>query len=306
MLEFNIKSSETIGNEEIVACIGYFDGIHCGHRSLINKAVELAKVNGSKSALITFDPDPWVVLKGITDIKHLTSLDQRKEIVSNLGIDIWICVEFSKEFASLEPMEFIENIIRKLNITDLVCGFDFRFGKMGKGDTELLNNCDFFKTHVIEPVMYDGVKISSTLVETLIQSGDISKANALLSRPYTIRSKVIHGRGQGKELGFPTANVDVNSIYVIPKYGVYLGYVVLDGIKYRSIINVGNNPTFEGVDETSIECHIFDFDKSIYDSTIDIEFIEFVREERRFDSKDDLIKAVLLDIEYAKKGFPTV
>jgi len=306
MLEFSIKSSETIGIKEIVACIGYFDGIHHGHQALISKAVELAKINGTKSALITFDPDPWVVLKDITDVPHLTSLEQRKEIVSNLGIDIWICVEFTKEFASLEPIEFIENVIRRLKITDLVCGFDFKFGKMGKGDTELLNSCDFFKTHAIEPVMYDGVKISSTLVETLIHSGDISKANVLLSRPYTIRSKVIHGRGQGKVLGFPTANVDVNSIYVIPKYGVYLGYVMLDNIKYRSVINVGNNPTFDGIAETSIECHIIDFDNNIYDTIIDIEFVEFVREERKFDSKDDLIKAVMSDIEYAKKSFPIV
>ena len=303
MLEYNVSLSgiKRIGN--IAACIGYFDGLHLGHQQLVNKTIQLAKENRLSSALITFDPDPWVVLKGIGSIEHITSIEQRKKIVADLGIDIWISIEFTKELAALDPNVFIDEVITALGVKELVCGFDFSFGKFGIGTTETLQSCDKFNTTVIEAVKKEGVKISSTLIEENIIKGNVKLANELLTRPFTIISTVIHGRNRGKGIGFPTANIDVNGIYVIPKVGVYAGSILYANEKYSAVINVGYNPTFNKRDDISIECHLINFEGDLYGETIEVEFLDFLREERKFANVAELTEQINKDIEHVKESY---
>ena len=301
MLEVNVELKKVCRIGSLAACIGYFDGLHLGHQQLISKTIELANEKGLTSALITFEPDPWVVLKELTSIEHINSLDQRKKIADNLGIDVWISVAFTKELANLEPDAFIQDVLIALGVNELVCGFDFTFGNFGKGDTELLREYREFSTTVIAPVLKDGVKISSTLVEDNIRRGNLSLVHELLTRPYTLISKVVHGRNRGKEIGFATANIDVNGVYVMPKIGVYAGAVNYGEKKYAAVINVGHNPTFNERTDVSIECHLLDFSGDLYGKNIEVEFYEFIRDERKFTNVEALIKQIKKDIEKARK-----
>jgi riboflavin kinase/FMN adenylyltransferase len=302
MLEVNVELGKVSRIGSLAACIGYFDGLHLGHQQLISKTIELANENGLASALITFEPDPWVVLRELTSIEHINSLAQRKTIVDNLGIDIWISIAFTKELANLKPDAFINDVLIALGVNELVCGFDFTFGSFGQGDTKLLGECHEFNTTVIDPVLKDEVKISSTLIEENIRKGNLSLVRELLSRPYTLISEVIHGRNRGEEIGFATANIDVNGTYVVPKTGVYAGVVNYDGEKYVSVVNVGHNPTFNERTNISIECHLLDFSGDLYGKTIEVEFYEFIRDERKFDNVEALTYQIKKDIEKAR-GF---
>lgn len=284
----------------LCACIGYFDGIHIAHQELMLQAKQCAQKNGAYSAVISFDPDPWCVLKDIRDIAHITTKEERIAFVEKLGIDKYIFLSFTKELSALSPREFEQSILCGMNVSTLVCGFDFHYGHYGKGNIETLRNQQDFKIEVVSEVDFENEKISSTRIEKAIENGHMALVESMLGRPYSMSGEVIDGDKIGRKLGFPTANLKLNDLYVLPLQGVYYGLSEVDGIQHPSIINVGYNPTLNQQDSIRIEAHLLDFEGDLYHKTMRVSFIERLREEKRFSSKDELIEQLRKDEENAR------
>lgn len=275
----------------LTACIGYFDGVHLGHRALIEKTIETAKQNHSESALITFDPDPWVAIKSVdpSSIKHITTFRERLNRVVELGIQNVVILKFTKEMSALESSDFSSMILGKLNLSALICGFDFHYGYKGAGDSESLKTELGIPVHVVPPVEDEHGKISSTRICQAIEEGNMNEVSRLLGANYTMAGTVVHGRHVGTSIGFPTANISYSNEYIVPKIGVYAGWAIVKGKKHMAMINIGHNPTFNYRNELSVEAHILDFNDDIYGSSIRIEFVQYLRGEKRFQSKNNLV-----------------
>ena len=287
----------------LVACIGYFDGIHLGHQKLINKTIDIAKEKGINSALITFDPDPWTVFNDRNKVNHITPMKEKIRLLSNTGLDELIIVQFTKDLSKLSPQDFIEKILIPLNVVDLVAGEDFKFGHMGKGNIEYLKNnaAVFFDTHALKFEETKETKIGSTKITQAILKGDCDQVEAMLGRPYTIAGYVMEGNREGTRIGYPTANLEVTDEYIIPKRGVYAGYVEVKGEQYKSVLNIGYNPTFNQSESLSIETHILDFNKIIYGELLKQSFVIRLRDELKFDSVDELVDQMAEDELLARK-----
>lgn len=272
------------------ACIGYFDGLHLGHQQLVRNAIQSANEKNGQSALITFDPDPWQVLKNIDDIDHLTTMEERIKIGASLGIEKWIILEFTKELASLSPDAFLNEILIPMNIQTLVCGFDYHYGCRGLGNIETLKQQQAFEVKVISEVDYEEEKISSTRIEKAISQGQMELSEKLLGRPYSLCGIVVRGNHIGTNiLGFPTANLELSASYVIPQRGVYVGACLVQDQLIRSMINIGHNPTCNHRDKLSVEAHLIDFNADLYGQPIVLYFYEKLRDEVKFNSADELI-----------------
>ncbi|MEG0290618.1 MAG: bifunctional riboflavin kinase/FAD synthetase [Erysipelotrichaceae bacterium] len=282
---------------EISACIGYFDGIHIGHQQLIKKVIHLAKQDKTIPSLITFDPDPWSVVKGEQHLAHLTTMAQRIKTGEELGLKLWIILRFNQEMANLSVDAFHQLLINQLHVKTLVCGYDFTYGKFGKGNIETLAKQSYFSYQVLDAVKYQGQKISSTRIETALLQGNVKDVKALLGHYYQLEGIVIRGNQIGRTISFPTANLKLIANYILPKKGVYAGYAQVQGKQYSAFINIGYNPTFNLKEEVSIEVHIFDFNLDIYNESVTIVFVERLRDEMKFDSKDALVKQLIMDKE---------
>ena len=270
------------------ACIGYFDGVHKGHQKLMERTLIAAKAKKLTAACITFDPDPWVVLKNAKNIPHLTSVKERIRLIENTGIEVLYLVRFTKELADLSPAEFIEKILVPLNIRHLVCGFDYSYGKYGAGKAEDLKKERAFDTEVVGAVLYENEKISSTRIEECLRKGEADKARVMLGYPYSITGTVVKGRSKGKTIGFPTANIKPGDIYVMPKPAVYAGICEVAGKEYRAMINIGHNSSFNRYEDLSLEAHLIGFEGNLYRKKITVRFYRFVRDEIEFSSLDEL------------------
>lgn len=289
--------------QPLSACIGYFDGIHIGHQALIKKAIMHAKNERLCSALITFDPDPWVVLRGMTHVPHITTLQQRQSIAEALGIEVWITIAFTKELADLRWQDFISEVLLRCQVHHLTCGFDFSFGRRGEGKPADLLADPRFVTHVIASVNQHDEKISSTRIVAAIEAGRMEEVTQLLGRPYTVSTTVIHGNHIGHSLGFPTANLDLYDTYIIPAIGVYSGYVTIDDMTHPAMINVGYNPTCNQRERISVEVHILHFDADLYGQCLTVSFIRKLRDEIRFASKEELIEQLWHDVQTVAQDF---
>lgn len=289
----------------ITACIGYFDGVHLGHQALIRRTVETARKNGSEPSLITFDPDPWVAIKGIdpSTIRHISTFRERLDRIVELGIVNVIILKFTHEMSALSSQEFCTQILGRLNIQAMICGFDFHYGYMGKGNGETLQKELQVPVHIVEAVEDEKGKISSTRITQAIQSGDMDEVRHLLGTDYRMSGTVVHGRHIGTSLGFPTANIDYLSEYLVPACGVYAGYVIVKGRKHMAMINVGHNPTVNWRNDISIEAHILDFDEDIYGCQIRVDFHTFLRAEQKFASRDNLILQLEQDAAHVRRIF---
>lgn len=289
----------------INACIGYFDGIHQGHQQLIAAVVKKSKENGAVPALITFDPDPWAVIKGVPVLTHLTTMEERKAIAYELGIRLWIVLDFTKEMADLSVDDFHKKVLNPLHLDTLVCGYDFHYAKRGEGSVETLLAQTQFAVEVIAEVSSDAEKISSSRIERLLEKGDMEKVEALLTRPYSIQGIVVHGRQNGRKMGFPTANLQMQDAYVCPREGVYAGMVEVAGTCYGGIINIGNNPTFGDFQENTIEAHILNFNQEIYGEHVRFYFLHYLRGDVRFANMEELAAQLRKDKENAQIIFQT-
>ena len=278
----NVKLGEIRKQKNpVVACIGYFDGMHKGHQALVNSTLEKAKELGVESGLITFDPDPWVTLRDAKDVKHITPLQQRINIAVELGIKNIFILNFTKEMAALSPVDFIK-VLDSCNIKALICGFDYHYGQFGKGDIESLKRDADFEVIVIDAVSDSEGKISSTRITNLIEEGEVHKAEELLGYAYRVEGYVVHGNAKGRTIGYPTANVSVPSEYLEPKSGVYACFALIDGKKYKAMVNIGHNPTFNYTETMSLEAYILDFSGDLYDKRLKISFKYYLRPEKKF------------------------
>ncbi len=271
-----------------VCALGYFDGLHVGHQQLMNTAIEQARFLGIQSAALTFDPDPWKVLKpNAPNLDHLCDLEDKEKLMAAAGLDLFYIVEFTKGFADLSIDEF-HDFLKALNIKEIVCGFDYTYGKMGKGDVRTLAKCPYFKVDVIEQVSDHNEKISSSRIESLIENGKVDQANTLLGYVYSIKGIVVHGYERGRILGYPTANLDQNPGSVLPGNGVYAGYVVVKDTMLPAMINVGRNPTFNNKAVT-IEANLLNFHGDLYGQSTRFFFVCKLRDELKFDGLQGLI-----------------
>ena len=278
----NVKLGEIRKQKNpVVACIGYFDGMHKGHQALVNATLEKAKELGVESGLITFDPDPWVTLRNEKDVKHITPLQQRINIAVELGIKNIFILNFTKEMAALSPLDFIK-VLDSCNIKALICGFDYHYGQFGKGDIESLKRDADFEVVVVDAVNDNEGKISSTRITNLIEEGEVHKAEELLGYAYRVEGYVVHGNAKGRTIGYPTANVSVPSEYLEPKGVVYACFALIDGKKYKAMVNIGHNPTFNYTETMSLEAYILDFSGDLYDKRLKISFKYYLRPEKKF------------------------
>ncbi|MDR7869948.1 MAG: bifunctional riboflavin kinase/FAD synthetase [Tissierellaceae bacterium] len=284
---------------ETAIALGNFDGVHIGHKKLIMNMVDAAKDLNLKPSILLFENHTKSVTAGNAPM-CLTSRPQKELLVKNLGVEIIYNINFDENLMKLQPEEFVKYIlVEKLNTKLVVVGFDYRFGHKASGNVETLKNLANkygFKVIVIEPIYVDDLLVSSTKIRELIMEGNLELVSSMLDRNYQVIGKVIPGKKIGRTLGFPTANLELIDDYIIPKHGVYRTKTVMNEKTYLSATSVGYNPTFEN-DRVKIECHIIDFTEKIYDEIIYIEFIEFLRDELKFDSIEELIKQINNDIK---------
>ncbi|MBO8155190.1 MAG: riboflavin biosynthesis protein RibF [Bacillaceae bacterium] len=279
--------------------IGFFDGVHRGHQRVILTAKEIAGQKGLTSAVMTFHPHPSVILnKNKKHVSYITPLEDKLNLIKKLGIERTYVVTFTPELANLMPEAFVEQFLIGLNIRHLVSGFDFTYGKMGKGSIATIEEHarGEFDYTVIEKVTEGEGKISSTKIRELLSQGNIEEANQLLGRPFQINGKVIKGDQRGRTIGFPTANIQFNKDYLIPKIGVYAVKVYIEDQEYHGMANIGYKPTFYDHQlHLSLEVNIFNFDGNIYDKPIKVEFHRYIRSEKKFTGIEDLKKQLQED-----------
>jgi riboflavin kinase / FMN adenylyltransferase len=299
-----IEDSDVIEFEfDTYIALGSFDGLHLGHMSLIDKTVELARKNNARSMVYTFKNHPLNTINKELAPKLILSNDYKIQLLEKSGIDYLTFVEFNKAFMKILPEDFIENLIKKYNAKGIVVGFNYRFGFKNLGDVEVLSSLSKvfnFELYIIDPIKIRGDIVSSSRIRELICEGDIMKANHYLSRPFMLEGKVIKGKRLGNKIGFPTANIDYDKSNVLPQGGVYYTVVEVNGLKYKGITNVGYNPTTND-NKLSIETYILNFDKDIYNQTIRLFFIKRIRDEKKFNSLDELIVQLKKDKQYAAR-----
>ena len=252
----------------LAMALGYFDGVHLGHQRVIKGAIKAAEEMRLKSAVMSFNPHPSVVLRKTKAVEHLSPLDEKIRIMEDLGIDYFFIIRFTEEFANLLPQEFVDQYLIGLNVKHVVAGFDYSYGRMGKGKMETLpfHSRQQFSFTVIDKLQLGDEKISSTLIRQTIREGKMDLLPKLLGRFYQTSGEVVHGEKRGRTIGFPTANVNVNDEIILPPTGVYAVKLTVDGKKYHGVCNVGYKPTFhkEKGDHPTVEVFMFHFKGDIY------------------------------------------
>ncbi len=283
--------------------IGVFDGVHLGHKFLIHKVKELARQQGLRSIVITFDKHPQEVLAPRSQPPFLTDSTEKANLLKKEGVDSVVILTFTKSLSRLGAREFLELLQKKLKMRGLVVGPDFVMGRDSEGDIATLKQLGTemaFTLTVIPPATKDGEIVSSTTIRSALAEGNMQKVNLLMGRRFSLHGKVVRGTGRGASLGFPTANLEIPANQAIPADGVYLTLVYLAGNVYRSLTNVGSNPTF-GNSKRTIESHLLDINDVLYGHEIKIEFIRKLRDERKFASREELACQINLDVQHAKE-----
>ena len=280
-------------NDPIVVCLGYFGCMHKGHVALLDMAKRRARERGAKVALFTFSNNHLRVLG--KDTKVLYTFEERLQIYSTLGVDYVLAAEFTEQFRARSGAEFIRQL-KHYNLQGVVCGFDYTCGSDRTTSRDLQialsSLCD---VDIVNAVCWNGNKVSTTLIRSLLIENELSAANDLLSEPYFLTGKVVSARKVGSKIGFPTANLQTDADKLLP-VGVYGGVVSLNGKTYKCIVNVGNKPTFD-VDSATVEVHVIDFDGDLYGQTLKVSLTKFLRSITKFASAEQLTKQLQADRE---------
>lgn len=284
-----------------VITIGTFDGVHIGHQKILNKIINHAKTTALKSAVLTFFPHPRMVLQKDVDIKLLNTVEEKISILERLGLDILIIHPFTRDFSRLTATEFVRDIlVNTLNCKKVIIGYDHRFGRNRTANiTDLIafGNILDFTVDEIPAQEIDDVSISSTKIRNALEEGDIETANSYLGYEYMLTGTIIKGKGIGKKLGYPTANLSIAEAYkLIPKNGSYTVKSRLNGTTVYGMMNIGFNPTVNGT-EKSVEINFFDFDTDLYGKKIQVDIMARLRDEHKFDSVDALKMQLAIDKE---------
>ncbi|MDI9556847.1 MAG: bifunctional riboflavin kinase/FAD synthetase [Pseudomonadota bacterium] len=288
-----------------ILTIGNYDGLHLGHRKIIERVEIKARENKGTSMLMTFHPHPLTILKPDRFIGLITPLPVKRRLIEEAGIDVMFIIPFTDEFHLISPESFVENIlVQKLGIKGLIVGYDFKFGKGGKGNVEYLaaksTQYGFF-FDIQEAITLDNEKVGSNRIRRMIQEGDVKKAGLHLGRPYMIEGTVMAGDGRGRTIGFPTINLQTE-FPLMPGRGVYVSSVEIGGKRLPAVTNIGFNPTFDGQSLT-IETYIMDFSQDLYNQKVALYFLDRIRDEVKFSSVDELKDRIRKDVEIARAYF---
>lgn len=279
---------------------GTFDGVHLGHQKILHQVKQATEAIGGESVLLTFWPHPRLLLfPEDNDLKLLQTLDEKLKVIEQCGIDNVVVVPFTKNFSNILPEEYIHHfLVNELNIQLAIIGYDHRFGRNREGDINMLKaNADKFHYKVQEIPAEDlnHITISSTKIRNALVEGDVKTANQYLGRPYNFHGKVVHGKKLGRTLGYPTANLEIENQYkLVPAKGVYAVKVLINNTQYGGMLNIGDNPTVPGKN-FSIEVNIFDFDANIYGEIVEIQLIDRMRDELKFENLDVLVQNLHAD-----------
>ncbi len=293
-------------HQKCVATIGNFDGLHLGHQAIISQLKEIANKYNLPTVIIIFEPQPQEYFSPENAPARLTRLREKVEELSRLGIDRLVCLKFNEDLANLSAREFVELLlIEGLDIRHLVVGDDFRFGKNRQGDYATLEKMadEFgYELEHTNTCLYEGERISSSRIRQALANDDLHLASQLLGRGYAISGRVVHGDERGRELGFPTANMELHRLHS-PVAGVYVTYVHgLDDKAHPAVTSIGTRPMFDG-EGMRLETHILDFDEILYAKHIRVEFLQKLRAEKNYSDIDALKKAIETDIENARQYF---
>lgn len=278
-------------HREKAMLLGYFDGVHLGHKKLIEVA---RNETDMPLGILTFDKPISSLINNGKSNEVLTSLDDRFRIISKMGVDYYYVVEIDKDFLNKSADEFVD-FLKKMKVTRVFVGSDYRFGKDRKGDIELLKQ--HFETRVVDLVELNGEKIGAQKIISLLKEGKVKEANEMMGHNYMVTGYVSHGQGLGAKIGYPTENITPITDYVFPKFGVYKTIAYIDGVPHLSITNVGVHPTASKSDKPTFEVHLNNYDSNDYGKTISVEFLEFVRPEKKFSDMHELCAQIAEDIK---------
>ncbi len=293
-------------NDNTIITLGTFDGIHLGHKEIIEAVVQKATEFGGRSLLITFSPHPRKVIPGGNKIKLLSTLSEKKKIIETFGMDNLLVIQFTKEFSQQTPEEFVDKyLINGIGVKEIVIGYDHHFGKGRGGDIEILKKKGEevgFGVTAVPEYKIDDIIVSSTKIRKALIAGDIVNANKMLGRFYSFEGVVVPGDKRGRELGFPTANLLVeNEDKLLPATGIYAAECIVEEKKHNALLSIGSRPTFHEAGEIIPEVFIIDFNKQIYNQTVRVNVVDRIRGEEKFSSAEELVKQMKNDKEIGLK-----
>ena len=301
----NLNTKKDFKTQNLCLCIGNFDGIHLGHQHVIKKIINNSRSDNLKSAIMTFVPHPKIYFKRTDNNFNIITNDYKKNFLESLGVENYIEYKFNKTLSNLEAINFIEKIlVKQLHVKKIIVGKDFRFGKDRKGDTALLkklSNKYHYKLSIIGHIKNKktNLKFSSSLIRKNINEGSFEKVSEALGRNWFMQGKIVKGNQKARLINFPTANMKPGN-HILPKKGVYCVNVVFQGNLYRGIANFGERPTVKGVN-LLLETHIFEFNRDIYGKELTVEFLTFIRPEKKFKDFKSLTNQIQNDVIKAKK-----
>ena len=293
---------------KIQITIGNFDGVHVGHREFLARISKDCQENNCKFAVITFVPHPVQILRAQSGYL-INNYIERRELLALCGVDYLLEVDFTRDFSTLLPEDFLERFVFSFSgIEKIYLGHDFVFGANKSGDYKVAKNlCLIKKVSLIlqDEFRLDNDSVSSSVVRLSISKGEMEKVQTLLGRPYFITGRVIKGQGRGKQIGYPTANIDYGKEAIIPSGGVYITQTSINDMTYNSVTNIGVNPTFNMGNEINVETHLLDFNRDIYGEELRVSFFKKIRDEKKFSNVNDLISQISADVKIAKSFLKT-
>lgn len=295
-------------SEGSIVTIGTFDGVHLGHQQILKQLIDTSQQSKLKSVLLTFFPHPRMVLQPDIPMRLIQTIEEREKALRKTGLDYLVIHPFSEKFSRLSADDYVKQIlVDKLNVRKVVVGYDHRFGRNRTASLEdMYNYADIYDFEVIEidAKKIKSTAVSSTKIRKAIDEGDIALANSYLGDPFTLEGVVVHGDKRGRELSYPTANIELqNKHKIIPKQGVYLIQSDLDNQVVYGMMNIGTKPTFDTTNP-SIEVHFFDWNGDLYDQTLQVKLLKWVREEQKFDSVEELQAQIHADERYCRSYIP--
>ncbi len=293
-----------VDSDNRVITMGTFDGVHVGHKYLLQKVIERAQKNNGKSVVLTYHNHPREILQKIHQPYLLTERECKEPLIKDCGIDEVVCLKFDYQLSLISAEDFFDRFIyQKFQPKEIVFGYDCHFGHLRKGDYHFLekNKSKYgYKPLLVDPVKIDSEIVSSRRIRQLIRSGQVEKGSRMLGRNYDLQGVVVAGKRIGRNLGFPTINIQTTDpMKLIPASGVYLSQTYVDGKKYYCLTNVGYAPTLKNNTERQVECYLLNFSGDLYGKLIRIEYLHRIRNEMKFQSKEELAKAISKDKEYA-------
>ena len=296
-------------DEVSIVTIGTFDGVHLGHQQILKQLIDTRLKSKLKSVLLTFFPHPRMVLQPDVPMHLIQTIEERERALAKTGLDYLVIHPFSSEFSRLSADDYVKRVlVQQLNVQKVVVGYDHRFGRNRKASLEdMYHYSDIYDFEVIEidAKKIDSTAVSSTKIRKAIDEGNIELANTYLGQPFTLEGMIVHGDKRGRELSYPTANMDLQNPHkIVPKQGVYLVKSNLSNRVVYGMMNIGTKPTFDA-SMPSIEVHFFDWNGDLYGQAVQVELLKWVREERKFNSVEELQTQIQADEQYCRSSIPT-